>query len=481
MKSNRQTLIISIILLSCLVVGVSFAWWSITQKQEGNNIFTTACLSISFENETGTLSLDPAYPMTDKKGLTSEGYSFKIINKCDQSVSYQVNLDVFDVADVNNLNTDQIVVGIDKRVARLLSEYDDVDKNETNASYAKNIYTNVLEPYEDYTHTIKLWVEENVDNTGQNSKFKSRVFVNAGQNIKAVGETPEECFITDGSTIVKYKTGCGSNEVVIPKYINGTEITKFSYGAFWDANVILYYDWDEYVSKFIVLDEENFEHISSVIENIDPYALDIDVIETIKASDFTSWDIFTATDVQDILYYLNIPVYLSLDEILSMADYYLTEDFFDPYYSNTFGKEYFKEGVIYIDFSRLTNLKSIRNQVAYANLYLKGVEFPEGLETIGGMAFESSPIEKVFIPTTVSSIEARSFSNSKIQKIRFNSDIKLMDGAFSNNLISELTINGTLSSNDELSKAFSGNPNLTAENIKFGYYSLNTADQFLTQ
>ena len=102
-KQEKTILIISIILLVCLVVGASYALFSVNDEQEGQNKISSGCVSVSFSNETGTLSIDKAYPMTDIEGQSQTGYSFKLKNNCDSEVAYVVNLDVFNVSGVTNL------------------------------------------------------------------------------------------------------------------------------------------------------------------------------------------------------------------------------------------------------------------------------------------------------------------------------------------------------------------------------------------
>ena len=154
MKSNKIMLIISTIMLSCLVVGISFAWWTISKKQQGNNIFNTACLSVSYVNETGTISLDKTQPITDAEGQNQEGYSFTIKNNCNQKVAYLVNLDVFNVTGAVNLDQAVVNLAIDNRVARALDNYAEADKYSSDASYAKNIYSGVLQAKEEYTNMV---------------------------------------------------------------------------------------------------------------------------------------------------------------------------------------------------------------------------------------------------------------------------------------------------------------------------------------
>lgn len=471
-KQEKTFLIISIILLVCLVVGASYALFSINDEQEGKNKISSGCVSVSFSNETGTLSIDKAYPMTDIEGQSQTGYSFKLKNNCDSEVAYVVNLDVFNVSGVTNLEQDDIILGIDSKVARDLTNYNNTDKHSADASYAKNIYSNVLKAREEYTHTIKLWVDENVGNEAQNAKFKSQIFVIAGQDIIANGVTPEECFIVNetGEAIVRYKSYYCPDDVVVPRYINGVEITEIYAEAFNDANMLSVYNWDTDVKDYVILDEENYDFILKFwSQNIYPDAEWASEINFYKASEYSSWENFNMSSVGTI-------DALSLHLPLHMPESEWQRDRMPDEYSYTYlyGKENYPEAIKSLDLSRLKNLKII-DRITMANKGLKTIELPEGVEEIIAGSFNTS-INAIFLPTTLKKIGDNAFSYHKITNLEFNSEITIGRNAFVGNNINALTINKTLTIDPT---SFSKNPNLLAENIKIGYHSKNTAEEIL--
>ena len=475
MKSNKQMLIVSIILLSCLVVGVSFAWWTTTQKQEGNNIFTSACLNISYENETGTISLDNAYPITDVEGQTQEGYSFTIKNNCDEKVAYLVNLDVFNTEGSGILEQNDVNVGIDNRVARTLDNYEDTDKYSSEANYAKNIYSGVLQPNEEYTHNVKMWIDVNVGNEAQQAKFKSQVFVVAGQGINAVEVTPEECFITEGNTIIKYKNYLCGSKVVVPQYINGVEITNFNRHAFTDSNVFMYIDWDNDNTVFVVMDEKNFDEISVLLnENYESEEIWTSNYEILRGSEVTDWSIINSNIFYNDSTLLQVPIgWNSEEEGHDFSWQYC--DIANALGSSLLFPDKVEASVEYIDFSRLKNLKVLSNDSVSYNYRLSTVELPEGLNNIYYQAFYYSALTKVFLPTTLTKIGSNAFYENKLSKLEFNSNVYLDRDAFTSNDLTYLETNNTLSFN----KPFRNNPNLTTDNIKIGYFSNNTIEEFV--
>ncbi|MBQ9834311.1 MAG: leucine-rich repeat protein [Bacilli bacterium] len=475
MKSNKCTLIISIILLCCLVIGTSFAWWTTTKKQQNNNMFTSGCLSVAYENETGTISLDKAYPITDIEGQSQEGYSFTLKNKCDEKVSYVVNLDVFNDPNVINLSQEDVNLGIDSRVARTLNNYEDADIYNNTASYAKKIYSGVLAANEEYTHNIKMWVDVNAGNEVQKSQFKSQIFVIVGQNIASTEVSPEECFVTNGNTLLKYKNYMCSGDVVVPQYINEVEITNIEVDAFIDANVLWYVDWDTFETVFVIFDEENYDSIKYILENIDPNELWTDGIRYVKVSDMEDWDIALSGLRNSDYFWLKVP--LGVD--ISYYNGSVTQQ--DLIYSNMLTNQdliadnKYNFSIKSLDLSRLKNLKYIRSGLSDYNLNLAKLELPEGLESISE-SFAYNSIEKLYLPTTLEKIESSVFVGNKLEEIEFNSELTLDKGAFRNNNINKITINNTIVLGESV---FSGNPNLTSDNIYIGYFSNNTLEDFV--
>lgn len=476
MKRRKAVLIITIVLLSCLIIGTSFALWIFSQKQVDNNYLTSGCLNITFTNETGTLSIDKAFPVKDSVGRANEGYTFTVKNTCNEKASYLVNFDVFTLAGVNNLNPEDVKIAIDNRVGRTLDKYENADKSDKNASYAKNIYSGVLQPYEEYTHTVKLWVDINVGNEAQNAKFQGQIFVIAGQNIKALEVTPDDCFVTNGNTLVRYKNYYCSGEVVVPRYINGVEITNIGLNAFSDGNVIMYYNWDADERIFIVLDEENYDTIvDMIIKHTSEGEIWESTITYVKASEFTHWDYiassggFTVTNDAVLMY---VPVYLTNDDYDVNAYNDLSKLSTDSF-GLLYDKSKYRFSLTYLDLSRLTNLSSI-HYLAKWSLDLTNIELPDSLTSIQDDNFYHTNLQQIFLPSSLNSLGNSSFSYSKINQLEFNSPVTVYDN-FSGITFNSLVVNDTLTLKGNAFKDASG---LTSDNVKIGYYSNNTLADF---
>ena len=93
MKKRVLILVVSLIGITGIIIGVSYAFFSVGGSQETANTFTSGCLSISLTAESDSINLTNAYPITDVEGLEGTSYDFTITNNCDSSTNYQINLE----------------------------------------------------------------------------------------------------------------------------------------------------------------------------------------------------------------------------------------------------------------------------------------------------------------------------------------------------------------------------------------------------
>ena len=322
-----------------------------------------------------------------------------------------------------------------------------------------------------------MWVDVNVGNESQNAQFKSQVFVVAGQSVEAVEVTPEECFVTEGNTIIKYKSFLCDSKVIVPQYINGEEITNIANYAFSDANALVYMDYENDISIFVVMEEENMNYYRSLLQSsYDNWMIWTTDYQVVGASEFENWEYFESGLNSGMIGYLKLPNEYDLEE-------YGAFDWSQYDYTFRLGglsenqKSLYNSSLEYVDLSRLANLSEL-SQDSLADCYnLRKVELPEGLVNIYGQAFSSASLLELYIPTTVKTIGGYAFYDNKLQSLEINSEITISLSAFSKNNLSKLEINNTVSLNNA---SFSDNPNLTAENIHIGYFSNNTINDFIT-
>ena len=95
MKKNTKIMILVGVALIVLVgaIGITFAYLSTGGTQEQANTFNSGCLSISLINESASINLTSAYPISDIEGLETTSYDFTITNNCNSATNYQINLE----------------------------------------------------------------------------------------------------------------------------------------------------------------------------------------------------------------------------------------------------------------------------------------------------------------------------------------------------------------------------------------------------
>jgi hypothetical protein len=92
-KDYKLIIFIGILLCISLVIGTSYALWSINHTQVNKNDLATGCFSTTF-TEANDINLSNAFPVTDTDGKKLTPYTFTITNTCTIAANYQINLEV---------------------------------------------------------------------------------------------------------------------------------------------------------------------------------------------------------------------------------------------------------------------------------------------------------------------------------------------------------------------------------------------------
>ena len=92
-KKKVIILVVSLIGITGIIIGVSYAFFSIGGVQDTANTFNSGCLNISLTNESTSINLTDAYPITDVEGLETTSYDFTVKNNCNSATNYQINLE----------------------------------------------------------------------------------------------------------------------------------------------------------------------------------------------------------------------------------------------------------------------------------------------------------------------------------------------------------------------------------------------------
>jgi len=189
MNKKKSIVIIGIITLTVvMIIGVTFALWQVTIKQESTNTITTGCFKVTF-TDANPISLTNAFPITKEEGKSLTPYTFTITNTCDSYASYQINLEIlnnttFNDFDYFNTMLDDIVFS--------LKEKGTVPTTLSNATTAKKLETGYLDANQSKTFELRLWLDENTPATKEymNQIFNSKVTIIATHQTEFDKESP---------------------------------------------------------------------------------------------------------------------------------------------------------------------------------------------------------------------------------------------------------------------------------------------------
>ena len=269
-KKKRNKIIglsIGICAAILLIVTGTYAYWTITKSQNDPNSIIAACLDITMEEQTGTLTPSKNYPISDADGLADSGFTFTIKNHCPQDIAYVIGLDSVEVdtTGTNGYMLDgSIKVSIDNTTPRIFGDLPEIDHIESNDTYtirkSRKINTAVVPGMKDgvegtNTHTIKAWIDADAPVTENNKVFGGRVFITGGQYITddnpIAKPTDESCFTMNGEEIIGYDESCGTS-VTIPMYVGENAVTTIDSNAFKSESLTsTYYDMSNNVISSI--------------------------------------------------------------------------------------------------------------------------------------------------------------------------------------------------------------------------------------
>ena len=187
-------LILSIISLANLSLD-TFALWYETKNQPNDNLISTGCFNISFNDldETGnstSISLLNTYPITDAKGVNLKPYRFTLENICNIKGEYRIVLSRLNNSNMDNkylrytfnkVDDAKIVspmplvsnTALDKAIETMINE-------RNNPNYIVDNYVleeGYNEPNEKISFELRIWMNESADNSQMDKTFEGVVSI----------------------------------------------------------------------------------------------------------------------------------------------------------------------------------------------------------------------------------------------------------------------------------------------------------------
>lgn len=189
-------LIISIVSLTSLSLD-TFALWYETNNQPNDNLISTGCFNIEFNDldehgDSTSIKLLNTYPITDAKGVKLKPYTFTLKNVCNIKGEYRIVLSRLSNSDMDNKflrytftkNDGALIVNpmplesttaLDNSLEAIINERNNpktiVDNYVLEEGY--------IEPNEENTYYLRIWMNEEADNSQMEKTFEGVVSISS--------------------------------------------------------------------------------------------------------------------------------------------------------------------------------------------------------------------------------------------------------------------------------------------------------------
>ena len=189
-------LLISIVSLVNLSIN-SFALWYETNNQVDNNLISTGCFNIAFNdlaenNKSSSIGLLNTYPIKDSVGVKLQPYSFTIKNICNITGEYRIVLSKLSNSNLANeylrytFNKKDDILVVDAIPTESTTVLDNntvaIINQKNNPNYIVDNYVleeGYIEPNEELSYELRIWLNENAGNDQMGKIFEGVVSVSS--------------------------------------------------------------------------------------------------------------------------------------------------------------------------------------------------------------------------------------------------------------------------------------------------------------
>ena len=171
--------IITTLLIISIFVGISYAYWLNTNKQEDSNIAKTGCFNTTFTENSSAIKLEDTYPIDDSQGEVLTPFTFTIKNTCSYDANYQINLETIS----STLKLKNLRVKIGTKDSDLLSNYATATKVIDNAADSRKLLSGTLAVGSSISYDLRVWLDkdttlDDINNTmGADNSWEGKVTV----------------------------------------------------------------------------------------------------------------------------------------------------------------------------------------------------------------------------------------------------------------------------------------------------------------
>ena len=189
LKRELVLTMISVLTVTTVILGGSYAIFTNIEKAEKYNIIKTGTLQISYDDtSTGLgniINLNGAYPESDIEGQKREAYRFKITNTGSLNAKYKVRvLDDTDMIEEDGCNDKQLEK---TKIKYSLNQETPVILDSIKEEYI--IKEGTLAPEESIILEMRMWIDENAGNEVLGTHYHGKIVVEGIQKEETAVET----------------------------------------------------------------------------------------------------------------------------------------------------------------------------------------------------------------------------------------------------------------------------------------------------
>ncbi len=177
----------SVLLVLVLVIGGTYAWFTLQLKGTKVNVLKAGSLSLVLNdvNSVG-INSEKAVPILDKVGETLDPYHFTLENNSHVSSSYTIYLDDVDLEEGETRMSDSFVkYQLTKDGTKTTALLNTIGENPNRVLDSGTIHGN-----QTITYDLRLWIDENTGNEAMGTTLKTKIRVVATQSDEVLEGNP---------------------------------------------------------------------------------------------------------------------------------------------------------------------------------------------------------------------------------------------------------------------------------------------------
>ena len=298
-KKKYIILCVGMLLILCICIGLSYAYYMFNISQKNSNAITGDCFRISFEG-TDNINLNNATPMEESEANNLTPYTFTIRNICNTDADFDIDVETLNTTDME-LNS--IRFKIDDYESNILGSLRSKDSQyyiNDNVKSSHTIKTSSLLAGEEKTFNVRFWIDINSSAEQSASKiFESKIVINS--RIRYYNSYAQ---LDDGDRVSSKIAALGKKAYINPESI--------------DFNTILQNYTINSIKRSLFPPSENIEYIdiSSVDSSYPIYAwVDIDYSQIHEITKQSYNNSYTFS-----VYYASLNIYCQEEKIFLNPD-----------------------------------------------------------------------------------------------------------------------------------------------------------------